>query len=96
MLLMPLTQTSISCARGPDGPMGNWNHMMGYCYGGGFKWFIIAVLVGVAIYFLLQMSKSKGADVSDIITPLDILKIRYAKGEIDDEEFSQKKKDLES
>ena len=59
-------------------------------------WLIIVVLVGVALYFLLRMSKSKGADDSDIETPLDILKKRYAKGEIDEEEFARKKKDLES
>jgi len=76
--------------------MGNWGHMMGYGYGGGLVWLIIVILAGVAIYFLLQISKSKGADGSDIDTPLDILKKRYAKGEIDEEEFAQKKKDLES
>jgi putative membrane protein len=54
------------------------------------------VLVGVALYFLLQMSKSKGADGSDIETTLGIIKKRYAKGEIDEEEFERKKKDLES
>ena len=96
MLLMPLTQTSISYARGPDGAMGNWGNMMGYGYCGGFMWLIVVVLAGVAIYFLLQMSKSKGSDDADIETPLDILKKRFAKGEIDNEEFVRKKKDLES
>jgi putative membrane protein len=96
MFLICLTQTAISCAQGPYGPMGNRGPMMGYGYGGGFMWLIIAVLVGVAIYFLLQRSKSKGSDGSDFQTPLDILKKRYAKGEIDKEEFVRKKKDLES
>ena len=58
-------------------------------------WLIILVLVGIGVYFLLQVSKSKGSDVSNIETPLDILKKRYAKGEIDKEEFNRKKKDLE-
>ena len=96
MSVIPLTQTAISCAQGPGSPMGNWGHMMGSGYGGGFMWLIIAVLVGVAIYFLLQRSKSKGGDGSVIETPLDMLKQRYAKGEINEEEFSRKKKDLES
>ena len=86
----------LACAPGPNGPGGNWGHMMGYGYGGGFMWLIVLVLVGVVIYFLLQASKSKGSDVSNIETPLDILKKRYAKGEIDKEEFECKKKDLKS
>ena len=89
--------TFFACAQGPyNSPMGNWSHMMGYGYGGGFMWLIVLVLVGVAIYFLFQVSKSKDSDGSIIETPLDILKKRYAKGEIDKEEFDRKKKDLES
>jgi len=52
-------------------------------------------MTSVGIYFLLQVSKSKDSDVSNIEIPLDILKQRYAKGEIDTEEFDRKKKDLE-
>jgi putative membrane protein len=88
--------TFFACAQGLNSPMGNWDHMIGYGYGGGFMWLIVLVLVGVVIYFLLQVSKSKGSDGSIIETPLDILKKRYAKGEIDKEEFDRKKKDLES
>ena len=58
-------------------------------------WLIVLVLVGIGGYFLLQVSKSKGSDVSNIEAPLDMLKKRYASGEIDKEEFDQKKKDLE-
>ena len=92
LTLPPLT--FFACAQGPNSPMGNWGHMMGYGYGGGFMWVILVVLVGVVIYFLLQASKSKGSAGSTTETPLDILKKRYAKGEIDKEEFEQKKKDL--
>jgi len=93
-ILPPLSISA--CAQAPNSPMGNWGHMMGYGYGGGFMWLIVLVLVGVVIYFLLQASKSKGSDGSIIETPLDILKKRYAKGEIDKEEFDRKKKDLKS
>lgn len=88
--------TFFACAQGPNSSMGNWGHMMGYGYGGGFMWLIVLVLVGVVIYFWFQVSKSKISDGSVIETPLDILKNRYAKGEIDKEEFDRKKKDLES
>jgi uncharacterized membrane protein len=63
-----------ACAQGPNSPMGNEGHMMGYGYGGGFMWIIVLVLVGIGGYFLLQVSKSKGSDVSNIETPLDMLK----------------------
>ena len=84
-----------ACAQGPNSPMGNGGHMMGYGYGGGLMWLIILVLVGIGVYFLLQVSKSKGTDASKVETPLDILKKRYASGEIDKEEFDRKKKDME-
>ena len=85
-----------ACAQGPNSPAGNQGHMMGYGYGGGFMWLIVLVLVGVVIYFMLQVSKSKGSGGAIIETPSDILKKRYAKGEIDKEEFDRRKKDLES
>jgi len=94
IILPPLT--FFACEQGPNSPMGNWGHMMTYGYGGGFMWLIVLVLVGIVIYFLFQVSKSKGSDGSIIETPLDILKKRYAKGEIDKEEFDRKKQDLES
>jgi len=59
-------------------------------------WLIVLILVGVGIYFLLRVSKSKGSDVSNIETPSDILKKRYAKGGIDKKEFERKKNDLKS
>ena len=94
IMLAPLT--FFACVQGPNGPRGNWGHMMGYGYGGGFMWLAILVLVGVVIYFLLQISKSKGSDDSVVETSLDILKKRYAKGEINKEDFDRMKKDLES
>ncbi|MDP2646367.1 MAG: SHOCT domain-containing protein [Desulfobacterales bacterium] len=95
MMLAPLT--FFACAQGPYGsPMGNWGHMMGYRYGGGLMWLIVLVLVAVVIYFLFRASKSKAPDDSVKETPLDILKKRYAKGEIDKEEFDRKKEDLKT
>ena len=94
LILAPLS--IFACAQGPyNSPMGNWGHMMGYGYGVGFMWIIFLVVIGVLIYFLLKASKSKKSDGSMIETSLDILKKRYAKGEIDKEEFDRKKKDLE-
>jgi putative membrane protein len=75
--------------------MGGTGRMMGYGYGGGFMWLIVLVLFGVGFYFLFQTIKKKNSTDSMVETPLEILNKRYAKGEIDKEEFDRKKKDLE-
>ena len=59
-------------------------------------WLIVLALVGVGIYLLLQVTKQKGSDDSTIVTALDNLKKRYAKGEIEKEKFDRRKKNLES
>jgi putative membrane protein len=83
----------------PYGPMRGWEngHMMnyGFGYGGMFMWLIFLIVLGVAVYFIVQASKSKDIISQAQDTPLDILKKRYAKGEITKEEFDRMKKDLE-
>jgi putative membrane protein len=91
-----LSLTFFACGRIPNGPMGNRGYMMGYGYGGGFIWLVILVLSCIAIFFLFRIYRSKGSSGTINDTPLEVLKTRYAKGEIKQEEFEQKKKDLES
>ena len=72
-------------------------HMMDYgCwsgYGGGvFMWFIFLILIVIVLYVALRSPKSGTSQAQE--TPLDILKKRYAKGEISKEEFEKIKKDL--
>jgi putative membrane protein len=57
--------------------------------------FLIVIIVAVvwAIKFTTQHSKSKTIQSSEE-SALDILKRRYAQGEIDKKEFEEKKKDL--
>jgi len=61
---------------------------------GGFMWvFWIAVLV--ALFFLIKwIVQQKPGDQKPEEDALEVLKKRYAKGEIDKDEFEQKKKDL--
>ena len=81
---------------GPQGP-GGWNPMMhyGFGYGGMFMWIILLIIVGVLIYFIVQAQKTKGQTSTPKESPLDLLKKRYAKGEIAKEEYERMKKDLE-
>jgi putative membrane protein len=62
-------------------------------------WIVILVLLGVLIKWLLQGPSSGqqvqgNAPASSGSRALEILKERYARGEIDKEEFDQKKRDL--
>lgn len=82
------------------GPMGGgWNHMMNYGYGCGFggmfMWILFVIIMGVLAYFIIQNSKAKNSGGITQETPLDILKKRYAKGEITKEEYDRMKKDVE-
>jgi putative membrane protein len=77
--------------------MNGWGHMMGFGYGGILMWIIFLIIIGVIIYLVLRGTKSSnpfGSDSSSGETPLDILKKRYAKGEITREEFEGMKRDL--
>ena len=71
--------------------------MMNGSYGfmGGFMWiFWIAVIVG--LFFLVRwiIHQSKPAEQEHAENALEVLKERYARGEIDRKEFEQKKKDI--
>jgi putative membrane protein len=77
--------------------------MMGYGYG--MSWFghilmvvfWVAVIVGIIflIRWLVAASRTGGQSLSHGgDTALDILKKRYARGEIDKQEFEERKKDL--
>jgi putative membrane protein len=99
--LMMITGLLLSCAGegyyGPQGP-GGWGPMMhyGFGYGGMFMWIIFLIVIGLLIYFIVQVQKTKGQTPTQTESPLDILKKRYAKGEINKEDFDRMKRDLET
>lgn len=68
--------------------------MMGFGYGGIIMWIIFLIIIGLVVYLILRNTGFKGFEISDRETPLDILKRRYAQGEITKEEFDNMKKDL--
>lgn len=74
--------------------------MFGYG-GGGFGWLVmilwLALIVGgiVVLVRWLSTSSTLNRPVPEK-TALDVLKERYARGEINKEEFEQKKRDLQA
>ena len=81
---------------GPQGP-GGWGHMMhyGFGFGGMFMWIVPLIVIGLLVYFIVQAQKTKGSPPTQNESHLDILKRRYAKGEITKEEYERMKNDLE-
>jgi len=74
--------------------------MGGYGHGIGMGWWwiiglIIVVVVVWAIVKGLNQNNQSAANQSTKKSALDILKERYARGEIDKEEFEERKKDLQ-
>ena len=92
-----LTTLALSLFGCTAGPMGGYGHMPGYGGSGGFfMYLILIVIAGVIIYFILQKNKTIGGMGGPAKeTPLDILKRRYASGEITKEEFDRMKKEIE-
>jgi putative membrane protein len=79
---------------GGPGMMDGWG--MGW-FGGIFMiifWILIIVGLVFVIRWLIQSSKGESGRVSSSSRALEILKERYARGEIERKEFEEKKQDL--
>ena len=62
--------------------------------GGGIMWIFWVLLIVVILWVVKSQTGSGSNPESPHKSPLDILKERYAKGEIEREEFEQKRNDL--
>lgn len=100
LMLVPL----LTMCSGSYGPMmGGWDRAgnygcglgFGYGYGGMFMGIIFLILLGVAVYFLVQHLRTKDIGEQVQETPVDILKKRYAKGELTKEDFERMKNELQ-
>jgi putative membrane protein len=94
-LLIPLAVGS----RYDPGWGGMWHWMMGgFPFGGGIVTLLFLILVIGAIVWLVQTlargARQPGTGTPSSESPLDILKRRYAKGEITKEQFEEMKRDL--
>jgi putative membrane protein len=65
----------------------------GFGFGGGFMW-IFWILIIVAVVFLLKAGGGDRGSDERHETALEILEKRYARGEIDEEEFQRRKREL--
>jgi len=77
-----------------DGYMGNYGHMMDFWHGGIFMWLFFLIIVGALVYLIYKASQSQSPHVTSHEEPFNILKRRYAAGEITKEQFDQMKKEL--
>ena len=104
LIVLALVPILTMCS-GPYGPMrggydgyGMGPGMMGgygYGYGGMFMGLLFLILLGIAIYFIVQSMRSKNEIGPPYESPLDILKKRYAKGEITKDDFDRMKNELQ-
>lgn len=67
--------------------MNNWNMY-------GFGWIFWLVIIALVVWFVISILSTKNKNTHDE-SPLEILKKRFARGEITREEFEEKKKALE-
>jgi putative membrane protein len=65
----------------------------GYGFGGIFMGILFLIIIGVVIYFIVRVAKTKGSSVRGE-SALDILKKRLAGGEITKEEYNRIKDDV--
>ncbi|RJP16047.1 MAG: SHOCT domain-containing protein [Candidatus Abyssobacteria bacterium SURF_5] len=82
-----------------------WGHMddrghgmMDYWYGGILMWIVVLLILGIAVYFIVVAARSGRREAPPTRreeTPLEILRVRYAKGEITKEQFEAMKRDLQ-
>ena len=77
------------------GPGMHWGYGGGWVGMGFMALFWVAVIVGIVFLIRWMVSGNLGQQGTPPgESPLDILKKRYARGEINKEEFEERKKDL--
>jgi len=69
----------------------------GMGFGMGWGWIIGLIFLVVLIWFIVRtMSRDQASNQTNSKSALEILKERYARGEIDKNEFEEKKEHLNS
>ena len=77
--------------------MNNWNGFVGWGMGYGFIFMLLfwgLIILGI-VTLIRWLAPSFPSRSPDNKTPLEIVQERYARGEIDREEYEKKKRDLQ-
>ena len=84
--------------------MWGWPNMMGSFFGGGIGWigiilsfiFFILIIIGIILLIVWLVKRTTHPEIEDKkgSKALEVLKERYAKGEITKEQYESIKKDL--
>ena len=97
---MPMMNMMWGGGSSPVGSNNSTNNMMNFGFGtmGGFGWIFmvlwwVLIIAGIVALIKWLTSQSRGTHNHEK-SALEVLKERYAKGEIDKKEFEEKKKDL--
>ena len=98
---MPMMQMMMGGWSSPVGSNQSNNSMMNFGFGtfGGFGWVFmilwwVLIIAGIVALIKWLSGQSRGGSHDHEKSPVEILKERYARGEIDKKEFEEKKKDL--
>ncbi len=75
-----------------NGFWNNWGRMMPF--GGMFFWIILVLVILAIIMFAKKTGKGSQSPGLNQETALDVLKKRYARGELSKEEFKRMKQDI--
>ncbi|MGB7061767.1 MAG: SHOCT domain-containing protein, partial [Candidatus Zixiibacteriota bacterium] len=62
-------------------------------HGAGYMWILLLIVIAVAVYLVIESQRPRTG--GDKETPLEILKKRFARGEITKEQFEEMKRKLE-
>jgi putative membrane protein len=99
---MPMMNMMTGGWSSPLGGNNSTNNMMNFGFGsfGGFGWVFMILwwaltIAGIVALVRWIVGQSQGRTYGSEKSSLDILKDRYARGEIDKKEFEEKKKDIE-
>jgi len=73
-----------------------FDHNGSMLFGGGFMWLTWIFIIVVAVWIIkIVINTDQRPGNSHQEDPVEILKIRLARGEIDENEFQRKRKELE-